>query len=202
LPAPADPGGLTATAISAASISFGWTDNSIDETGFEIQWKAGAVCDNTGWALLTSTAANTVAFQLNNRTANTTYIFRIRAANGNVYSGWSGCASATTFAAATTLPVAPSSLIATQGATGQVILNWTDNQGDSITASETLFQIQRKAGEVCDGNGWTSVTNTATNVTSYNNTGLATGTTYSWRVRAVNAAGSSSYTTCATAVAL
>jgi len=201
LPAPADPGGLTATAISAASISLGWTDNSIDETGFDIQWKAGAVCDNAGWSLLTNTAANTAAFQLNNRTANTTYIFRIRAANGNVYSGWSNCASVTTFVAATTVPAAPSSLIATQGATGQVILNWTDNQGDSITASETLFQIQRKAGEVCDGNGWANVTNTATNVAAYINTGLTTGTTYTWRVKAVNAAGESAYSNCATGTA-
>jgi len=194
-------GGLTATAISAASVSLGWTDNSNNETGFQLQRKTGSVCDNAGWTSIVNPAANITSYQNNNLSAATIYSYRIRATNANGSSAWSGCATATTFAAATVIPAAPSVLTATPGAAGQMVLNWTDNQPNDPASSEVRFQPQRKSGNVCDNAGWITTASTSTNVTTLTNTGLTTGNTYSWRVQAVNAAGSSAYSNCATAVA-
>jgi hypothetical protein len=70
--------------------------------------------------------------------------------------------------------------------TSQINLSWTDNSGN-----ETGFKIER-----CTGSGCTNFAQIATvgaNVRSYNNTGLNKNTTYTYRVRAYNAAGNSTY---------
>jgi PKD repeat protein len=83
-------------------------------------------------------------------------------------------------------PNAPSGLTATAVSTSQINLNWTDNSGN-----ETGFKVER-----CTGSGCTSFAQIAAvgvNVRSYNNTGLSKSTTYTYRVRAYNAAGNSAY---------
>jgi hypothetical protein len=199
--APAAPDGLNATAISAASVSLGWNDNSGDETNFQIQRKAGAVCDNAGWTTINSPAADVIAFQNNNLSAATQYSYRIRATNASGSSAWSVCATATTFAAATVVPADPSGLTAIPGVAGQIALNWTDNQGDTVAGSETRFLPERKNG-ACGSTGWATITSLPTNVTTLTNTGLTTGSVYSYRVRAQNAAGYSGYSACVTATVL
>ncbi|MEJ7576542.1 MAG: S8 family serine peptidase [Pyrinomonadaceae bacterium] len=85
-----------------------------------------------------------------------------------------------------TTPSAPSSLTATAASMTQVNLSWRDNSSD-----ETGFRIER-----CTGSGCTNFAEVGTvgaNVISYNNTGLARNTVYSYRVRAYNASGNSAY---------
>lgn len=192
----------TATAISAASISLVWNDNSLDETSFTLQRKTGAVCDNAGWLTINSPAADATTFQDNNRVANTQYSYRIRANNASGSSAWSGCATATTFTAATALPADPTGLIATPGApgSGQILLSWTDNQGNTVAASETRFQPEKVTG-TCPVTGWTTIASTPTNVTTTTATGFTAGNVRSFRVRAQNAFGFSGYSNCVTAVA-
>ena len=75
---------------------------------------------------------------------------------------------------------------------GSLTLTWTDN-----STSEDGFKVER-----CTGMGCTNFTQIATvgaNVTSYADTGLASGTRYMYRVRAYNAAINSAYSNIGTA---
>jgi len=90
-------------------------------------------------------------------------------------------------------PAAPSSLVATAVSSSQIDLNWTDNSND-----EDGFDIERTEG------GMNQIfVNVATDVTSYMDTGLTAGTSYSYRVRAYhNTNGNSNYSNTATATTL
>ena len=79
-----------------------------------------------------------------------------------------------------TPPAAPSSLTATATSDSAIALVWTDNSDN-----ETAFVIERD-GQVLS-------TMTGSNATSFNDTGLAGATTYSYRVKARNSAGDSDW---------
>jgi hypothetical protein len=81
-------------------------------------------------------------------------------------------------------PTAPSSLTATTISSTQVNLAWTDNATD-----ETGFRIERKTGAGSFG----LLTNKAANSTSHNDTTVAAGTSYTYRVRAENGSGNSAW---------
>ena len=82
-------------------------------------------------------------------------------------------------------PAAPSGLSATSISSSQINLSWTDN-----ATNETGFKIERKTGS---GGTYAQIATTAANVTTYNDTGLTSGTIYFYRVRATNAVGDSAY---------
>jgi len=78
---------------------------------------------------------------------------------------------------------APSSFSAIAVSTSQINLSWTDpNDGESG------FEIQRSS----DTSGFSTITTTDKNATSYSNTGLNSGTTYYYRIRSIGRKGSSS----------
>jgi len=84
-----------------------------------------------------------------------------------------------------TVPDAPSGLAATAASQTQIDLAWTDNSDD-----ETGFRIERSP------NGtslWTHIATAAAGATSYSDSGLSCGTTYYYRVAAVNDVGLSDY---------
>lgn len=87
-------------------------------------------------------------------------------------------------------PNAPTLLTATAASSTQINLSWADNSTD-----ESGFQIERST----DQTNWTLIATTATDVTTYNNTGLTVNTTYFYRVRAFNDSGASAYTNIASA---
>ncbi len=83
-------------------------------------------------------------------------------------------------------PTAPSGLTATTASSSQINLSWTDNSSD-----ETGFRIQRS---LTTGTGFSQIDTVAAGVTTYNDTGLDSSTTYYYRVAAYNAGGDSAYT--------
>ncbi len=90
------------------------------------------------------------------------------------------------------LPTAPSSLAATATSSSSIGLTWTDN-----SSNETGFELDRSP----DGStGWTQIATPAANATSASSTGLTALTSYYYRIRAVNAAGKSPYTSVASAM--
>lgn len=77
-----------------------------------------------------------------------------------------------------TAPNAPSNLAGSLAAPTSVRLQWTDNSTD-----ETGFVVERSPGT---GNGtFQSAATVSANIVEYTDTGLANGTTYTYRVRAV-----------------
>ena len=88
-------------------------------------------------------------------------------------------------------PVAPSNLAARAVSTSQINLTWSDQ-----STNETSFTLERATAS---GGPWSTATSTMASVQAYSDTGRAAGTTYYYRVRAVNAAGSSAYSNTANA---
>jgi subtilisin len=89
-------------------------------------------------------------------------------------------------------PAAPANLAATAVSSSQINLTWTDSD------TETGFKIERCTGASCTN--FAQIATVGANVTSYANTGLTASTSYSYRVRAYNAAGDSGYSNTASAV--
>jgi fibronectin type 3 domain-containing protein len=81
-------------------------------------------------------------------------------------------------------PAAPTTLAAATASVTQINLSWTDNSD-----SETGFELQRKAV----GGDWTKVAVTAANVNTFSDTGLASFTHYTYRIRAVIGASASDW---------
>jgi len=99
-PAPLAPGNLSATAVSASRIDLSWSDNSSDETGFEIERCEGAGCVN--FVKVAQAAADAASYSDTGRASATTYQYRVRAVNAGGPSEYSNTASTTT-------PVSPQS---------------------------------------------------------------------------------------------
>ena len=95
-------------------------------------------------------------------------------------------------AVAVTPPAAPSGLAATAISTSQINLSWVDNANN-----ETGFKIERCLGSACTN--FSQIAQPAAGVVNYSDTGLASSTSYTYRVRSYNSGGDSSYSNTATA---
>jgi hypothetical protein len=187
---PAAPSALNVNATSSSSISLTWSDNSNDESGFELE---RSTAEFSGFTLITSPNADQTSYTDSGLTPATTYYYRIRAYNNDGDSDYSNTAGATTQAAATA-PSAPSDLVASATSSSQIDLSWTDNADN-----ETGFKVERSTVQ---GSSYSQIGTTAANVTTYSSTGLNADTTYYYRVRAYNASGDSAYSNIASAATL
>lgn len=180
--APTAPSGLGATVASSAQINLSWTasTDNVGVTAYRVERCQGSGCSN--FAQIATPTGTT--FSDTGLTGSTSYSYRVRAADaaGNL-SAYSNTASATTQAPPDTqAPTAPTSLTATPVSSTQINLAWaasTDNVG------VTGYRVER-----CQGAGCSNFAQIATPTsTTFSNTGLSASTSYSYRVRAVDAAG-------------
>ena len=183
--APSTPTGLSGSVISSSQIDVSWTASTDNTavTGYVLERCQGASCSTFAQI---ATPSGT-SYSDTGLSAPTSYSYRVKALDGaNNASSYSSTASATTSIGGgggdTQAPTTPSALTATAVSITQVNLSWpaaTDNVG------VTGYKIER-----CQGAGCTSFAQIATSSTnSYSNTGLTTGTTYGYRVRAYDLAG-------------
>ncbi len=184
---PAAPTGLAASAIAYNQINLLWTDNANNESNYRVERSL----DGFNWTEIATLPAGTVSFSSTGLSASTTYSYRVRASNSAGYSGYSNTASATTPAApALTPPAAPANLAASAVSSSQINLSWSD-----LSSNESGFEIQRSTDNYTFG----QIASVGAGVTSYSNTSLTANTTYYYRVRAVNSAGSSAFSSVASA---
>jgi len=178
--APTAPTSLSATAISVSGIDLSWADTSGIESGFYIERGL------TAGSLMTiaTNAPNATSFSDSGLTHTMEYFYRVTAFNIIGSSTNNPTDSATTLVPAP--PAAPSALQATGTSVSSINLTWSDNSND-----ETGFVIERKMSVT---GPFTTFMNVAANTVSFSDTGLYTGITYTYRVKAINAIGDSGYT--------
>jgi PKD repeat protein len=160
-----------------------------------LAWNASASTSVTGYKVYYGTASGVYPNQLDahmalsltvpSLTAGTKYYFAVTAYNSAGESGYSNEASATIPPAADTqAPTTPANLAAPNRSSNMITLAWgvsTDNVG------VTAYRVER-----CQGAGCTSFAQVPTSTgtsTSFSDTGLTASTSYSYRVRAADAAG-------------
>jgi chitodextrinase len=178
---PSAPTGLNAAAASSTQVNLSWTaaTDAGGIAGYRVERCAGASC--TDFAEVGAPGATT--FNDTGLTASTTYRYRVRAADLSSNLGaYSAIATATTPAAPdTTPPSAPTGLAPTVVDSGRIDLAWT---ASSDNVGVTGYRVER-----CPGASCTNFTEVGTPTgTTFSSTGLAAGTTYRFRVRAVDAA--------------
>jgi chitodextrinase len=177
---PATPSNLAASVVSSNQVNLSWTDNATNESGYKIQRKTG-----TGnFADIGSTGADIATFSDIGLTPNTNYTYRVYAYNsaGNSLQYSNEVMITTNNGSIVTIPLAPTNLSGILISQNQVNLTWTDNSSD-----ETGFKIERK---IAAGN-FVLIDSVASNVTNYSNTGLASSTSYAYRICSYNTAGNS-----------
>lgn len=89
---PNAPSALTAAATSKSQINLSWSDNSTDESGFEVERST----DGQVYTQLTTVAAGVKTYASTGLTACKKYYFRVRAYNANGNSAYTSAATATT----------------------------------------------------------------------------------------------------------
>jgi predicted phage tail protein len=173
---PAAPADLRVTSFGPSAIGLAWSDLASDETSYEL-WRADGFED---FELITSLPSGTTSHEDLGLTQYTSYRYRVRARNGYGPSDWSNEVAQV----ADDPPAAPSNLVVTGVTLTTIGLAFQDNSDD-----ETGFELEMK---FVGGNFNLKVTLGA-DVAAYNDVDLESGKTYTYRVRAVNAAGASPY---------
>jgi len=152
-------------------VELGWTDNTTDETGFEVQRRVG-----TGsWSLLTTTSAasgsgSTKFFTDRTVQPRTTYSYRVRAVKSGVTSDYSNEATWTTPGGKPGAFVLSSQL--TSGPS--VVLSWTTSQD---AGGYTVYRND----DVLPGAGGVN--------SPFTDSSVVPGVTYRYKVQAINADG-------------
>ena len=180
---PAAPNNLSVATVSASAIDLTWNDLSNNETGFRIERKTGAGT----FGVVATVGADVTTYRDNGLAAETAYTYRVRSTNAAGDSLPSNEATTTTLP---NPPAAPSNLTVTLPPPGggnapdpkSLVLSWQDN-----SSNETGFQVFRRTG----AGGYSLITTTGANVTGFTDTGLSAATTYTYKIRSVNAGGAS-----------
>jgi subtilisin family serine protease len=175
------PANLRIVSATTNSVSLAWDDRSTNEEGFQLERST----NGTAFVRIASPGRNLTAYTDGTVSAGRRYWYRVRAYNSQKVSDWSNVASVTTPAPPQpSVPAAPSALLLGRSAGSQVDLSWQDN-----SANETGFRLERSV----DGGRFSFLANVAANVRGYADTTPVLGRTYSYRVRAFNAVGSSGW---------
>ncbi|HVU18608.1 MAG TPA: malectin domain-containing carbohydrate-binding protein [Candidatus Didemnitutus sp.] len=171
--APAAPTGLTASPAST-QVTLNWTASS-GATSYNVYRGTSA---NGESSTAIQTGVTGTSFTNTGLTNGTTYYYKVAAVNSSGTSAQSNEASATPVAG---IPSAPTGLTASPG-NAQATLNWTASSG------ATSYNVYR--GTSSNGESSTAI-QTGITGTSFTNTGLSNGTTYYYKVAAVNSSGTS-----------
>jgi sugar lactone lactonase YvrE len=167
---PAPPSSLNAVSIAPGQVYLSWSSTSPNLTGFALQRKGGG----SDWAPLVMTGAAATGYIDSGLLPNTVYSYRVRAVNGVAASDWSNEAAVwTPFVP----PLPPTGLTATAMSSSQVNLSWT------LTGSgQTAVAVWRKTGS----GSFARIAVLSPQSTSFSDTGLSSGTSYTYEVRTVN----------------
>jgi hypothetical protein len=176
---PEAPGSFQAFSPDRGRVVLTWMDNADDEAGFKVYRRIGS---SGAFTLLDTVAADANTFTDATTTGDTQYSYTVAAYNDR------GASPAAKEQTVTTL-WGPESLTGAAVTTAQVNLTWKD-----MSLYEDGYSIERRKGagvyvEAARVSGKVGKSQTLT----YNDTGLTTGVSYTYRVRAYNTRATSLY---------
>jgi predicted phage tail protein len=155
-----------------------WVDASATETGHQVERSV----NGGAWAVCALLGVDATRFVDVSVVAGSSYSYRVCALNN---AGMSVASNVGTVSIPVPLPTAPTGLAGVAVSRRQIDLSWTDT-----SANETGFKVERST----NGTTWTQVGTVGANIRSYASTGLASNTSYYFRVRSYNGSGNSAYT--------
>ncbi|MDB2499404.1 fibronectin type III domain-containing protein [bacterium] len=165
---------LTAIIGSQTNVHLDWIDNSSDETGFRIErrfiWEGD-------WTSLGNTAANATTYTDTSGALGEAYTYRVIAFDGSDDGSRSNEVEVQMQP-----PAEPTDLSVDPYNSTTLTLSWSDN-----SEGESGFGIDRST----DGASWSNVGNTGPDENVFIDTGLDSGSTFTYRVTALSALGSS-----------
>ena len=174
---PVAPSDLIVEVMSQSVMQLSWTDNANNEDGYVVQISL----NGSTWAnIATISTPNVNSYISTGLTSGTKYFYRIYAYNTGGNSEYI-IESATTLPS---IPVAPNGLSATVSGLN-ITLNWLDNANN-----EDGYKLERS---LYGSKTFEEIAMLSSNVTTYEDTDLPSGTEYEYRVRAYNIAGNSTY---------
>jgi glucose/arabinose dehydrogenase len=100
-PPDAAPTNLTANTASSSQISLFWTDNASNETGYQVERR---LASGGSFALIATVPGDSTSYFNTGLSANTQYLYRVRAINAGGESAYSNEANATTLPTGNTTP--------------------------------------------------------------------------------------------------
>jgi chitodextrinase len=163
--APSVPANLQGTGASASQINLTWTasTDNVGVTGYKVYRNGSQVGTASGTSYPDTGLSEATSYS---------YCVAAYDADGNVSSQCGAVSASTTDG---TAPSIPAGLQATVVSSTQVDLSWT---GSTDNVGVTGYRVYRNGSQVGTASG-----------TSFSDTGLTAGTTYSYRVAAYDAAG-------------
>ncbi|MGQ0605662.1 MAG: fibronectin type III domain-containing protein [Candidatus Nitrosotenuis sp.] len=185
---PGSPTGLVATVISSTQINLSWSTPSSNGgyqiTGYKIEYKIGS---NNYGNLVTNTGTTGTSYSHTSLTSGQLYTYRVSAINsiGTGPASSEASATPTSSSSSANVPGTVTGLTATSASPTQINLSWgapTNNGGSAVTG----YKIESKKGV---GAFETLVSNSQSTTTSFSHTGLTTGTSYYYRISAINSVG-------------
>ncbi|MCY3705852.1 MAG: fibronectin type III domain-containing protein [Gammaproteobacteria bacterium] len=195
---PDAPTGLSARASGTSAIELSWrapsSGGSAPITGYRIEVSSTGT---GGWMVLeANTGSAATTYTHSGLRPGTTRHYRVAAISRAGTSEWSGTSRATTELARPSAPTGLRVVPSGPGGSNQLLLAWTtpaDDGGSPITG----YRIEMSATGT---GGWIILRgNTGSTGTTYLHTGLPPGTTRFYRVAAVNAVGTGTFSTVASA---
>ena len=171
---PEAPTGMTASFNTGGLIQLSWTDNSSRESRFEVMYKMGT---STSYSSLGNTGANSTTYIETSRPSGT-YLYIVRACNFSGCSIYAEPATITVSGGDVTPPTVPLGVVASAHSSSQINLSWNSS---SDAVGVTGYKIFRNGSYYSQTTG-----------TEYSDTGLSSGVTYTYYIKAVDSAGNES----------
>ena len=174
---PLSPSDLNAVVASSTSVMLSWNDKSSNETNFVL-----LVSESGGsYEFVSNIEAGVEIYIDTGLSPGSSYIYRLCANNSAGCSDYAFSNKVTPIAG---IPAAPSGLVASLSSPNAITLSWVDGSDN-----EDAFIVERSL----DGNSFSFHAALAPNTSTFVDTNLVSGQTYSYQVRARNTAGNSNY---------
>jgi fibronectin type 3 domain-containing protein len=164
LPTPATPSNLNASRISSTSIGLSWSDNSTNETRFDIE---RSLSGQNSFQQIAQVNADVTSYTDSGLLPGTLYDYRVRAANTGGTSGWSNTATQTT------RPDPATNFVGTATSATTARLTWTPPAGGISS-----YTLERRLS----GGTFVVIATIPNSAVLYDDSGLTASQTYEYRM--------------------